>query len=70
MTSIGKQVCTDVMEIALNDGEERIACTILLYYTTKTNRTHMYRAICTNNYDYVYLLLKTGRYCSDEINII
>jgi hypothetical protein len=51
MTSVGKDLCEKVFEIALNDQEERIACHILLFYKLNITKRCVIRATYINAYD-------------------
>jgi len=38
MTELGRKICTDVLQVALNDDEERIAILVILFYQVNLNK--------------------------------
>lgn len=53
---IGMPFCTNVLRVALNFREEKIASTLITYYKTSLDTMMIIRAIKTNQLGFLYCL--------------
>lgn len=56
MTSIGSDYCNQVLNIALNDEEHRLALVLSVYYKVHITHHSIYRALCTKNIHFIKLV--------------
>ncbi len=56
MTTIGSEFCNQVLNIALNDEEHRMAVVLSVYYKVHITHHSIYRALCTKNLHLIKLI--------------